>query len=116
MTFVVATLAGGVGAVCRYLAGRTVATRLGTEFPFGTLTVNVVGSFALGLVAGGADLDRPLAVAVVGFLGGFTTFSTWMLESVDLGIPPLRFPAVLNLALTLVSGVGAAAAGYALTV
>lgn len=74
-------LGGGFGAVLRWLATMWLGTT-GKGFPVGTTAVNVVGSFALGVAVGMgtsiADFDtQPLTI---GLLGGFTTFSTWMVQ------------------------------------
>lgn len=115
MTFLVATVAGAVGAVCRYLLSGVVQERTRSDFPVGTFTVNLVGAFLLGLTAGIDDLQSTATLAAVGFLGGFTTFSTWMIETIGLGIPSIRSRAAVNLALTLLAGVALAAGGYSLT-
>ena len=81
---------GAAGALSRYGVSQAVR-RLGVEFPWGTLCVNLVGSFLIGLIAGaqlGAG-DSPrmrllTALVVTGFLGAFTTFSAFSLESVSL--------------------------------
>jgi len=79
-------VSGAAGAVTRYLVDVFVADRVGTAFPWGTLVVNVSGSFVLGLLFAlatergvlPADVRLPI---MVGFLGAYTTFSTLMLES-----------------------------------
>jgi fluoride exporter len=68
MTWIALTLAGGLGAVCRYVAGPT-------------WRVNLAGAFALGILAGIAPDPDLLRVAAVGFLGSFTTFSTLLVEA-----------------------------------
>lgn len=87
--FVLLGLAGAAGTLLR--AGCTVmATRLcGVGFPWGTLTVNVVGSLVFGLIVGLARCRGGLTVAtetilLVGLLGGFTTFSSYAFQSVEL--------------------------------
>jgi CrcB protein len=115
MTLLLATFAGAVGAVCRYLLSGLVQQRARSDFPLGTLAVNLAGAFLLGLLAGSDALRSTATLAGAGFLGGFTTYSTWMIETIRLGIPPLRARAVGNLALTLLAGVALAAAGYSLT-
>src|SRR5436309_2538323 len=79
-------IGGGLGAGVRYLVGLWLAARLGTTFPWGTLTVNLVGSFLIGLIATLADERGSLGSAsrvflIVGVLGGFTTFSSFSLET-----------------------------------
>ena len=78
---------GAVGAVGRYLVMTQVGHWLGTAFPYGTLTVNVVGSFILGLLVETMALawSPPAelrALLVVGVLGAFTTFSTFSMDVV----------------------------------
>lgn len=113
MTLVIASLAGSAGALARYLVSGWVQETLHSDFPLGTLTVNVVGSFALGLLIGMGDLHSLPIVAGVGFLGGFTTFSTWMVETIRLG--PMSSRAVINLGLPLALGASGAALGLILT-
>ena len=108
------TLAGAFGALVRYLLSGFVQQR-DTDLPVGTLAVNLSGAFLIGIVAGIDDLQSTIALIAVGFLGGFTTFSTWMIETIRLGIPPLRRRAVFNLTTTLIAGMALAAAGYSLT-
>src|SRR4051812_39556319 len=88
MVTVFVALAAGVGAVARYLVDPVVSTRTGGEFPYGTLLVNVTGSFLLGLVTGLAvhpgHATTPTLVLGVGFAGGYTTLSTWTWESLTL--------------------------------
>lgn len=112
MMGVLAVAAGAVGAVCRYLMTGLAQTTTGSDFPVGTLAVNLTGSFSLGLVAGTGSVDSPWTFALIGFLGGFTTFSTWMIETLRLG--PMSARAALNLAVTLVGGLSAAALAYTL--
>lgn len=115
MIQVVAIIAGATGAVARYSGSGWVQHRAGARFPFGTALVNLVGAFALGLVAASLEPDSlPFALAG-GFLGGFTTFSTWMVETLRLGRRGgERWLGAANLLGLLALGVGAAAAGYRL--
>lgn len=108
-------LAGAAGAPARYLVERAVTARAGRAFPWGTWLVNVTGSLLLGLVTGlglyhGLDADARV-VAGVGFLGSYTTFSTFVFDAVELpraaGGPG---PAVYVVA-SIVAGLAAAAAG-----
>jgi CrcB protein len=79
-------LAGGLGTLLRYGTGLAAARWFGSSLPFGTLLVNVLGSFALGLVAEAlhkatwAGTDARLVLGV-GLLGGFTTYSSFNLET-----------------------------------
>ncbi len=109
------TLAGAFGALIRYVLVGFVHQRVNTDLPVGTLAVNLSGAFFIGIVAGIDDLQSSPTLIAAGFLGGFTTFSIWMIETIRLGIPPLRSRAVLNLIIPLFAGVGLALAGYNLT-
>jgi fluoride exporter len=81
-------LGGAIGATCRFLLAGAIGRRLGSGFPFGTLSVNVIGSFVMGLalvfVLRRPELGlQPLAsFLMTGILGGFTTFSAFSLETV----------------------------------
>ena len=107
------TLAGaGVGAVLRYVLGGWVNHRLGPEFPWGTLAVNVLGCFALGLVEGAAPRDGVLLFVLGwGLLAGFTTFSTLMLETLNLALAGEGDRAFSNVVGTLALGLFALSAG-----
>ena len=86
-TLIQVALGGALGAVSRYLTGIAALRLTGHGFPWGTLTVNVVGSFLMGLlVVGLAHLggNRFLPFLMTGFLGGFTTFSAFSLDAVSL--------------------------------
>lgn len=82
-------IGGALGSVGRYLAGVHITRLMGANFPYGTMTVNIVGSFLIGLLVevlarklnGSMDLRLFL---VVGFLGGFTTFSSFSLDALAL--------------------------------
>lgn len=113
MSFFALSLAGAVGAVCRYFVSGWIQARQQSVFPHGTLAVNVSGSFGLGLVAGLGAVESFWALAAIGFFGGFTTFSTWMIETLGLRLASRR--AALNLTLSLAGGVLAAGAGFMLT-
>jgi CrcB protein len=105
-------LAGGVGAVLRFLVDRAVARRAARSFPFGTLAVNISGAALLGLL-GGLALSRYTALlAGTAFVGSYTTFSTWMLETQRLTEERQHGKAAVNVAASLAAGVAAAALGH----
>jgi CrcB protein len=111
------SIAGGAGALARFIADSLIRSALGRKFPWGTLIINVSGSFILGLLIGFALSGQTNANLVLvigtGFCGGFTTFSTASFETVRL-IEKRRLHAAFfntfgTLLLTLLSaGVGIA--------
>jgi fluoride exporter len=107
-------LLGGVGALGRFLLDAAVSLRLGRQFPAGTLVVNATGALLLGLLVGLGVGGRGMLLAGVATLGSYTTFSTWMLESHRLSEDGELGLAAANLAVSLLAGLAAAAAGWAL--
>ena len=88
-TLLAVAFGGAVGAVARYFAVSVLGLWLGAAFPYGTLTVNVLGSFVLGAIVELSALvwspsPELRAMLVVGVLGSFTTFSTFSLDAVTL--------------------------------
>lgn len=76
---------GAVGSWARFGVGGLVAARRPSAFPLGTFVVNLTGGFLLGLLTGLSVTGDPLLVFGTGLLGGYTTFSTWMVEAQRLG-------------------------------
>lgn len=113
MTVLLVAAGAAVGAPLRYLVDRFVQRRAGGGFPWGTLTVNVVGSFVLGLVAQTAG-ERLALLIGVGFCGAFTTYSTFGYETVRLAEDRSRTLAALNVGLSLAAGLAAAVLGVIL--
>ena len=99
---------GGIGAVGRFLLDGAVSARTAGRFPFGTLAVNLSGAFVLGLFVGAALGGDEYRILGTGLIGGYTTYSTWALESHRLGEDgELRLGAA-NFAVALVLGLAAA--------
>lgn len=110
-------LGGGAGAWLRFAAGRALGI---AAFPWATLSVNLLGSFAMGLLAGwlarhGHSGEPWRLLLGVGLLGGFTTFSAFSLELVELAQRGAYGSAALYAALSLVGGVLGLIAGLALS-
>jgi len=107
---------GAVGAVARFLVSTGVYRLLGRDFPWGTLAVNLLGSFGMGLLFV-LLLERSLAspelraAILIGFLGSFTTFSTFSLETLTLVEQGEALRALLNVALSVLLCVAACWAG-----
>ena len=104
-------LAGGVGAVLRFLLDGAVMSRVGRGFPLGTLAVNISGAFTLGVLVGAAVDHDAYRLAGTGLIGAFTTFSTWAFESHRLGEEGQLRLGLLNFAVSLALGLAAAWAG-----
>jgi fluoride exporter len=106
-------LGGSLGAASRYSIGLLTAKAWGTQFPYGTLMVNLTGCFLIGLIFALAERVRMLTpdmrlLLITGFLGALTTFSSFSLETVNAGRAGLTLQPVVNI---LVNNLG----GLALT-
>jgi CrcB protein len=107
-------LVGGLGAIARVLLDGSVSARAGREFPWGTMAVNLSGAVAFGVLAGAAVSGDALRIAGTGFLGAYTTFSTWMLETHRLAEDGRGRPALANVAIGLAAGIACAWLGQKL--
>jgi len=118
MTVVLVLLGGAVGAPVRYLTDVLVQSRHDSILPWGTLAVNVVGSFVLGVVgAAVAVAGAPgwvMTLLGTGFCGALTTFSTFGFETVRLVEEGSLLDALVNVLASLVAGLVAVAAGWTL--
>jgi fluoride exporter len=101
-------LLGGVGAMLRFLVDRAVSKRIGRPFPIGTLVVNLSGATLLGFLGGLALSPHAALLAGTAFVGSYTTFSTWMLETQRLAEERRVWPAVANIVISVVLGLPAA--------
>ncbi len=112
-------LGGFLGANARYLLGGYIADRWGTVFPYGTFVINVTGSFILGFFMAYAQ-ERPWVAPgarlmfAVGFVGAYTTFSTFEYETMRLIQQRELLLATWNIVGSLLSGAVAVFAGLAL--
>jgi CrcB protein len=111
-------LAGALGALGRYGVHELVQSRTASRFPYGTIVVNLTGSFVLGLVAGlvtyqGLDADVRTVVGT-GFIGAYTTFSSFSYDTVGLCEAGARPAAVVNALGSVALGLVAATAGFVL--
>src|SRR4029079_9204747 len=117
MTILLVFLGGGLGSASRYLIGQWAASAFGVGFPYGTLIVNLTGCFLLGAVvqmaiAGAWHSDVRAAIAA-GFLGGFTTYSSFNQETIAMFTSGAGGAAVTNVAITLAGGLAAGLLGAA---
>ena len=117
MTLLGVAGAGALGAVVRYLVDRAIQQRSYRVFPVGTLFINITGSFLAGVVLGlvlyHGLAKTPATVLGIGFLGAYTTLSTFTFESVRLIESGTVLLGVANIALSVGAGLVAAGAGLA---
>jgi CrcB protein len=115
MQVLLVAVGGAIGSVGRYGVGLAAARLFGLAFPWGTLIVNVAGGFAMGWLAArvGPMQENMRLLVGVGVLGGFTTFSTFSLETVRL-MQHQPGQAILYAAASLVLSVGACWLGLSL--
>ena len=120
-TYLWVALGGALGSVARYWMTNWVAMLTGPRFPWGTIIINIVGSFVIGLVA---YLTTPIgrvpisfdvrAFVLVGICGGYTTFSSFSLQTLELARGGYWFQAGANIVLSVVLCLMAVWAGYAI--
>jgi len=117
-TLAFVALGSALGAPARYLLDGLIQSAHERVLPWGTWTINITGCFALGLLVGFADQGavdaRLMAAVAIGFLGAYTTFSTFTWETLRLVEDGSLLAAFLNVAVSTVVGLGAAAGGLAL--
>ena len=118
MKYLLILLCGGAGSLARYLASTTIASRFGARFPVaGTMAVNISGCFVIGLVM--TLLTERLQphpywrlALVVGFLGGYTTFSAFSLQMLDMLMEGDLALALLYVFFSIVISLISVAMGY----
>jgi CrcB protein len=113
VTVLLVALGAAVGAPSRYLLDRAVQNRHDSVFPWGTLSVNVLGCFLLGLLTWLPAAPAFTAVLGTGFCGALTTYSTFSYETLRLIRSGAWLLAGFNVLLSLVAGLGAAYLGVA---
>ncbi|WP_372609757.1 CrcB family protein [Halomonas sp.] len=111
-------IGGALGGMGRLAVGDLIGRWVGTRFPWGTLVVNLSGALAMGVLAGSLGLPTPSGdgpgwqFAAIGLLGGYTTVSSFSLQTLALWQQGRRFMAVANVTVTLVAGFMALGVGW----
>ena len=105
----IAGAGGFIGTCCRYLTNRLYLTYFKTTLPLATFTANILGCFIVGLILGllnrsGIVSPRINAFMVVGFCGGFTTFSTFSFETLTMGMNGELLTSLLYVAASIILG------------
>ncbi|KXF79481.1 camphor resistance protein CrcB [Paramesorhizobium deserti] len=118
----VLVLAGGfIGGIARFFLSGFVGRRIGEIFPWGTFVVNITGAFLIGVVAGLAQASQGFLAGemvrdflMVGLLGGYTTISSYALQSLNLALGGQQRQALFNIVASAVLGVVAVGGGFAM--
>ena len=106
--------AGAAGAYARFSVAAAITARRPGSFPWGTFVVNLTGGFALGVLTGAGIGGDALFIVGTGFMGGYTTFSTWMVEAQRLGEDAELGLMLLYLLGSMAAGLATTGAGWAL--
>ena len=121
LNYLLVMFGGALGTGARFWLSGLVAQRIGEFFPLGTLAVNISGSFVIGLFAGIADPQGPFLIPpsfrqffMIGLCGGYTTFSSFSLQTLDLVQDGDWFRAIINCAASLIGCIVAVWLGRAL--
>lgn len=108
-------LGGGIGSMLRYVTAKTIDSKFNSGFPYGTFTVNLVGSFIIGIVYAfvmrRAGADNWTVFLGAGFCGGFTTFSAFAFENLNLINQKMLPLSLLYIATSILLGLAAVTAG-----
>lgn len=119
LTYLLIAIGGALGSIARYACSRAIALQVGETFPWGTLAVNVSGSFVIGFIAAMSGPNSRLIVSpdtrnflMVGICGGFTTFSSFSLQTLQLIQNRDFAEAFGNVLLSVASCMAAVAIGF----
>ena len=112
LNYLIVALGGALGSVARFGISNLIALRFSGAFPIATLVVNVTGSLAIGYLATSVNTESSRAFWMVGICGGYTTFSAFSLQNLQLIQGGHYFSAALNMILSLVLCMAAVAIGF----
>lgn len=119
MIYLWISIGSALGGMSRYFCSTIITSSIGGSFPFGTLIVNIIGSFIIGFIATMTGPDARLIInpemrqfLMVGFCGGFTTFSSFSLQTLNLARDGDFFSAGLNVVLSVILCLASVWLGY----
>lgn len=105
MTWVLVGIGGALGSLCRFSLGHHISTKYQHSFPFGTFLINITGALALGFIVGIDPPKSSMLLLADGFLGAYTTFSTFMYEGYSLTKEHMPAVGMVYLAGSVATGV-----------
>lgn len=114
MEYILVGLGGILGSISRYKLGKIVAAKANGNFPIGTFMINITGAFLLGFLTAKNPNNQIYSFLGDGFLGAYTTFSTFMYEGFSLFNNNRKLNAVFYIAISLIIGIIGYFAGYSL--
>ncbi|MGF9963026.1 fluoride efflux transporter CrcB [Bacillus rhizoplanae] len=112
MNILLISIGGFFGAITRFFISTVAKEKYGNAFPYGTFFINIIGSFLLGMLFGAEVAKMWILLCGTGFMGGFTTFSTYQLEMIQLIHKREGQKALLYFVMSNAIGIGCAFAGF----
>ena len=114
MEYLLVAVGGLFGSLSRFIMGRSIAEKVSLSFPLGTVVINVTGAFLLGVVSSIGLTENIYTLIGTGFLGAFTTFSTFMYEGFNLFQDNEKLNALIYILASLILGIIACTLGFAI--
>ncbi|MGG2095586.1 fluoride efflux transporter CrcB [Bacillus sp. S13(2024)] len=112
MNILLVSIGGFFGAITRFFISTVAKEKYRNAFPYGTFFINIIGSFLLGMLFGAKVAKMWILLCGTGFMGGFTTFSTYQLEMIQLIHKREGQKALLYFVMSYAIGIGSAFAGF----
>ncbi|MEH7463264.1 fluoride efflux transporter CrcB [Bacillus thuringiensis] len=112
MNILLVSIGGFFGAIARFYISTIAKEKYGDSFPYGTFFINIIGSFLLGMLYGAGVAKMWILLCGTGFMGAFTTFSTYQLEMIQLIHKREGQKALLYFVMSYVIGIGSAFVGF----
>jgi CrcB protein len=116
MEYLFVAIGGTLGSLSRFFISSRISERYSGAYPLGTFIINLAGAFLLGVITAIPVTFSIYAFAAIGFLGSFTTFSTFMVESFSLFQSGEKKNAILYLIISMMAGIASYMGGYYLII